>query len=47
MADVIGAALGTAGWVIGVLFLLTMAFLPLTEILDERRDRRRDRRERM
>jgi hypothetical protein len=43
MVDVIGSALGTAGWVIGVLFLLTMAFLPLAEVVDEQRDRRRAR----
>jgi hypothetical protein len=43
MADAIGAALGTAGWLVGVLFLLTMALLPLAEVLDEQRDRRRGR----
>ncbi len=43
MADVIETALGTVGWVVGVLFLLTMALLPLAEVLDEQRDRRRAR----
>jgi hypothetical protein len=43
MAEVIGAALGTVGWMVGVLFLVTMAVLPLTEIVDEQRDRRRER----
>jgi hypothetical protein len=44
MAEAIGTALGTAGWLVGVLFLLTMALLPLVEVVDERRDRARDSR---
>jgi hypothetical protein len=40
MVDAIGATLGTAGWVVGVLFLLTMALLPLAEVLEERGERR-------
>jgi hypothetical protein len=43
MVDVIGTALATVGWVVGVLFLLTMALLPLTEVLEEQRDRHRAR----
>ena len=40
MVDVIGAALGTVGWMLGVLLLVTMAVLPLLERLGTRRFRR-------
>jgi hypothetical protein len=40
MVDVIGAALGTVGWMLGALLLVTMAVLPLLELVATRTDHR-------
>ncbi|WP_214402725.1 hypothetical protein [Pseudonocardia lacus] len=43
MVDVIWATLGVAGWMVGVLVLLTMALFPLLEAVEAHRDRRAGR----